>query len=90
MKKFMIAVVTSLFLMSVGSVSFAGMLDKAVEATEKADSMAKDAKAKTDSAEQKSIEAQDASTPEVGGMIDQAKESAKETVNEKIDNLGKE
>ena len=45
--------------------------------------------AKTESVEQKSIEAQDASTSEAGGMMDQAKESAKETVNEKIDALGK-
>jgi len=89
MKKFIIALVTGLFLMSVGSVSLAGMLDKAVEATEQADSMAKDAKAKADSAEQKSIEAQDASTQEAGSMMDQAKETAKETVNEKIDNIGK-
>ena len=61
MKRFMVAVVTGLFLISIGSFSMAGMLDKAVEATGKADAMAKDAKAKTDSAEQKSIEAQDAS-----------------------------
>ena len=61
MTKFMIAVVASLFVMSVSSLSFAGMFDKAVEATEQADTMAKDAKAKADSAEQKTIEAQDAS-----------------------------
>ena len=89
MKKFMIAVVTGLFVLSVGSVSIAGMLDKAVEATEKADAMAKEAQATTESAEQKSIEAQNASTQEAGGMMDQMKEEAKETVNEQIDNLGK-
>ncbi len=89
MKKFMIAVVTGLFVLSVGSVSIAGMLDKAVEATEKADAMAKEAQTTTESAEQKSIEAQNASTQEAGGMMDQMKEEAKETVNEQIDNLGK-
>ena len=89
MAKLMIAVLTGLFVMGLSSVSFAGMFDKAVEATGQADSMAKDAKAKTDSAEQKSIEAQDASKSEAGGMMDQAKESAKETVNEKIDAIGK-
>ena len=89
MTKFMIAVVTSLFVMSVSSLSFAGMMDKAVEATDQANTMAKDAKAKADSAEQKTIEAQDASKQQSGSMVDQAKEAAKETVNEKIDNLGK-
>jgi len=89
MAKFMIAVFTGLFVMSVGSVTLAGMLDKAVEATEKADTMAKDVKAKTDNVEQKSIEAQGASKQEAGGLMDQAKETAKETVNETIDNLGK-
>jgi ABC-type uncharacterized transport system permease subunit len=89
MKKLMCVVVTSLFIMGVGSVSFAGMLDQAVEATGQANEMAKDAKEKTDSAEQKSIEAQGASTQEAGSLMDQAKESAKETVNEKIDNIGK-
>ena len=45
MAKIMIAVLTGLFVMGVSSVSFSGMLDKAVtDATEKADSMAKDAK----------------------------------------------
>ena len=89
MTKFMIAVVTGLFVMSVGSVSFAGMFDKAVEATEQANTMAKDAKEKADSAEQKTIEAQDASKQQPGSMVDQAKEAAKETVNEKIDSVGK-
>ena len=89
MQKFMIAVVTSLFVMSVSSVAFAGMLDSVVETTEKADAMAKDAKAKTDSVEEKSIEAQDASKQEAGGMMDQMKEGAKEHVNEKIDSIGK-
>lgn len=89
MKKLMIAFITALFVMSVGGVSFAGILDKAVEATENANAMATDAKAKPDSAEQKSIEAKNASTQESGSMVDQAKETVKETVNEKIDNIGK-
>jgi F0F1-type ATP synthase membrane subunit b/b' len=89
MTKFMIVVVASLFVMSVSSLSFAGMFDKAVEATEQANTMAKDAKEKADSAEQKTIEAQDASKQQTGSMLDQAKEAAKETVNEKIDSIGK-
>ena len=89
MAKLMIAVLTGLFVMGLSSVSFAGMLDQAVESTEKANTMAKDAKATTDSAEKKAIEAQDASKQETGSLVDQAKETAKETVNEKIDNIGK-
>ena len=96
MSKFMIAVLTGVFVMGISSVSFAGMFDKAVEATEKTDAMAKDAKATTDSAEQKDIEAQGASNQESGSLMDQAKGKAKETVNdtggtvnEKIDNVGK-
>ena len=89
MAKLMIAVFTSLFVMGLSSVSLAGMLDQVVEGTEKANTMAKDAKAKSDSAEKKAIEAQDASKQESGSMTDQAKETAKETVNEKIDNIGK-
>lgn len=89
MTKLMIAVLTGLFLLSVGSVSLAGMLDQVVEGTEKANTMAKDAKATTDSAEKKAIETQDASKQETGSLVDQAKETAKETVNEKIDSIGK-
>jgi F0F1-type ATP synthase membrane subunit b/b' len=89
MTKLMIAVVMGLFVISLSSVSFAGMMDQAVESTEKANTMAKDAKAKSDNAEQKAIEAQDASKQESGSMTDQAKETAKETVNEEIDKIGK-
>jgi hypothetical protein len=89
MAKFMIAVLTGLFVMGLSSVSFAGMLDQAVESTEKANTMAKDAKAKSDSVEQKAIEAQNASKQESGSMMDQAKETAKETVNKEIDKIGK-
>jgi F0F1-type ATP synthase membrane subunit b/b' len=89
MAKLMIAVLTGLFVMGLSSVSFSGMLDQAAESTEKANTMAKDAKAKSDNAEQKAIEAQDASKQESGSMTDQAKETAKETVNEEIDNIGK-
>ena len=89
MTKLMIAVVMGLFVISLSSISFAGMLDQAVESTEKANTMAKDAKAKSDSAEKKAIEAQDASKQESGSMTDQAKETAKETVNEEIDKIGK-
>ena len=89
MAKLMVVVLAGLFVMGLSSVSFAGMLDKAVDATETANTLAKDAKATTDSVEQKSIEAQDASKQETGSLTDQAKEAAKKTVNEKIDNLGK-
>ncbi len=90
MSKLMTGVVVGLFVMGLGSVSMAGgMLDKAVDATEKANTMAKDAKEATDNAEQKTIEAQDASKQEAGSLSDQAKEAAKEEVNTTIDNLGK-
>jgi F0F1-type ATP synthase membrane subunit b/b' len=89
MAKLMIAMLTGLFVMGLSSVSFSGMLDQAAESTEKANTMAKDAKAKSDNAEQKAIEAQDASKQESGSMTDQAKETAKETVNEEIDKIGK-
>ena len=89
MGKLMIAVLTGFFVLGLSSFSFAGgMLDKAVEATGKADAMAKDAKAKADSAESKAIEAQDASKQNSGSMMDQAKETAKETVNKEIDKIG--
>lgn len=89
MKKLMIAVCASLFLLGMGSASFAGMFDEAVDATEKANTMAKDAKDTAESTEEKSIDAKDASTKKSESMVDQAKETAKETVNEQIDNLGK-
>jgi uncharacterized protein HemX len=89
MAKFMIAMLTGLFVMGLSIGSFAGMLDQAVESTEKANTMAKDAKAKSDSAEQKAIKAQNASKQESGSMTDQAKETAKETVNKEIDKIGK-
>jgi F0F1-type ATP synthase membrane subunit b/b' len=89
MKKLMFAVVMGLFIMGLGSISFAGMLDQAAEVTEQANTTAKDAKAKSDSAEKKAIEAQDASKQESQSMTDQAKETAKEVVNEEIDKIGK-
>ena len=92
MSKLIIAVLTGVFVLGVSSVSFAGMFDQAIEATEEANTMAKDAKATADSTEQKAIEAQGSSTQESGSLMDQAKGKAKEsvndtggTVNEKID-----
>ena len=89
MKKLMIAALTGLFVMSLGSVSMAGMMDKlkgAVEEDkEKAGAIVEE---KADEAG-KAIEAKDATKEESGSMMDQAKETVKETVNEKIDNLGK-
>ncbi len=89
MKKLIVIVCATLFVMGIGSASFAGMLDQAVDATEKANSMATSAKETADSTENKAIEAKDASTTESGSLVDQAKESAKETTNETIDGLGK-
>ena len=93
MRKFMIAVVTGLFVMSVGSVSFAGMLDSLKGKAEEAKQEASETMEKKEAEPGKAIEAKDATKEEVGGMMDQAKETAKETVsktvNEKIDTLGK-
>ncbi|MDH5563757.1 MAG: hypothetical protein OEY91_09080 [Nitrospirota bacterium] len=89
MKKFMIAVVTSLFVMSVGSVSFAGMMDALKGKAEEAKQEATETMEKQEAEPGKAIEAKDATKEEAGGMMDQAKETAKETVNEKIDGLGK-
>ena len=89
MAKLMVAVLTGLFVMGLSSVSFAGVLDRVADTTEKANPMAKDAKATKDSAGQKSIEAQDASKQEAGSLTDQAKDATKKTVNDKIDILGK-
>ena len=44
MAKLMVAVLTGLFVMGLSSVSFAGVLDRVADTTEKANPMAKDAK----------------------------------------------
>lgn len=89
----MITVLTGVFVMGVCSVSFAGMFDQLLEATEEANTMAKDAKATADSVEQKTIEAQGASTQDSASIIDQTKKTVKKTVNDKVnqtvDNFGK-
>ncbi len=90
MKKFMILVLTGLFVMSVSSLSLAGMLDdlkgKAEETKQEASDTMKSEKAEAE----KSIESKGASTKEgAGDMMDQAKDKVKETVNEKIDAIGK-
>jgi hypothetical protein len=89
MTKLMITVLTGLFVMSLGSVSLAGMLDKltgkADEATQEASETVESTKAEAGEA----IEAQDASTKESGSMMDEAKETVKETVDETIDGIGK-
>ena len=89
MKTFMIAVVTGLFVMSIGSVSFAGMMDSLKGKAEEAKQEATETMESKEAEPGKTIEAQGATKEEAGGMMDQAKETAKETVNEKIDNLGK-
>jgi hypothetical protein len=89
MTKLMIAVVMGLFVMSLGSVSFAGMMDKLTGQAEEAKQEAQETAEKKGAESGKAIEAKDATEQEGGGMMDQAKETAKETVNEKIDNIGK-
>ena len=89
MARLMIAVLTGLFVMSLGSVSFAGMMDSLTGQAEQAKKEAQETVEKKGAETGKAIEAKDATKQEAGGMMDQAKETAKETVNEKIDNIGK-
>jgi len=89
MKKLMIAVLTGLFVMGLSSVSFAGMMDSLTGQAEEAKKEAQETVEKKGAEPGKAIEAKDATTQEAGGMMDQAKETAKETVNEKIDSVGK-
>ncbi len=89
MQKFMIAVVTSLFVMSIASVSFAGMMDSLKGKAEEAKQEASETMETKEAEPGKAIEAQDATKEEAGGMMDEAKETVKETVNEKIDDIGK-
>lgn len=95
MKKLMIAVFAGLFVMSLGSASMAGMLDKlkgdakdakaeASEAVENTEAASEES-ASDAAASDKSIEAKDATKEESGGMMDKAKDKAKD----KIDELGK-
>ena len=95
MKKFMVTMVTGLFLVGLTSLSFAGMADdlmkKSDEATQKvneANAQAQEGKQKLD-AGQEAIEAQSATKQETGDMTQQLKEAAKEKSSETIDNLGK-
>ena len=89
MTKLMIAVVMGLFVMSLSIVSFAGMMDTLTGQAEEAKKDAQETVEKKGAESEKAIEAKDATKQEAGGMMDQAKETAKETVNEKIDNIGK-
>ncbi len=94
MKKLMISVLTGLFLMSLGSVSLAGMMDKlkgkAEEAKQETSETMENQEAskmmESQEAEpERSIEAQDATKEESGGMMDKAEE----TVKEKLGDLDK-
>ena len=98
MKKLMISVLTGLFLMSLGSVSLAEMLDKLKGKAEKAKQEASETMGNKEASEtmesqeaapEKSIEAQDATKEESSGMMDKAKETVKEAVEEKKGGLGK-
>ncbi len=95
MKKFMVTMVTGLFLVGLTSLSFAGMADDLMktsdEATQKvneANAQAQEGKQKLD-AGQEAIEAQSATKQGTGDMPQQLKDAAKEKSTETIDNLGK-
>jgi len=89
MTKLMIAVVMGLFVMSLGSVSFAGMMDTLTGKGEEAKQEAHETMEKKGAESGKAIEAKDAAKEESGGMMDKAKETAKDQAKEKIDTLGK-
>ena len=89
MARLMIAVLTGLFVMSLGSVSFAGMMDSLTGKEKKKKKEAQETVEKKGAETGKAIEAKDATKQDAGSMMDQAKETAKETVNEKIDSIGK-
>ncbi len=90
MKKFMISLLTGLFIMSVSTLSLAGMLDDLKATAEETKQEASEAMKSEKADVEKAIEAKDASTKEeAGNMMDQAKDKVKETVNEKIDAIGK-
>ncbi len=68
----------------------AGMLDDLKGKAEETKQEASDAMKSEKADAEKAIEAKDASTKEeAGDMMKQAKDKVKETVNEKIDSLGK-
>ncbi|MDX2348027.1 MAG: hypothetical protein QNK38_04180 [Nitrospirota bacterium] len=94
MKKFMVTMVTGLFLVGLGSLSLAGMTDdllkKSDEATQKvneANAQAQEGKQKLDAGQE--INAESATKQGTGDMTQQLKGAAKEKSNETIDNLGK-
>ena len=89
MTKLMIAVLTGLFVMGLSSVSFAGMMDSLTGQAEEAKKGAQETVEKKGAESGKAIEAKDATEQEGGGMMDQAKETAKDQAKEKIDTLGK-
>lgn len=95
MKKFMVTMVTGLFLVGLAGMSLAGMADdmlkKSDEATQKvneANAQAQEGKQKLDAGTQ-GIDTQGASSQGSSDMTQQLKDAAKEKSNETIDNLGK-
>lgn len=89
MKKLMIAVLMGLFMMSLGSVSLAGMMDSLKGKAEETKQDAHESMEMKNAEPGKAIEAKEATKKEADGMMGEAKEAVKETVNEKIDSLGK-
>jgi hypothetical protein len=89
MKKLILTVVMGFFVMSVGSLSFAGMMDSLKGKAEEAKQEASETMEAKEAEPGKAIEAKDATKEEAGGMMDEAKETVKETVDEKIDSLDK-
>jgi len=89
MAKFMIAVLTGLFVMGLSSVSFSGMMDTLTGKGEEAKQEAHETMEKKGAESGKAIEAKEATKEESGGMMDKAQETAKDQAKEKIDTLGK-
>jgi hypothetical protein len=79
----------SIFVMSLGSVSFAGMMDSLKGKADEAKQESIETMANKEAEPGKAIEAKDATKEKAGGMMDQLKEGAKEKINETIDNMGK-
>ena len=89
MARLMIAVLTGLFVMGLSIVSFAGMMDTLTGQAEEAKQEAHETMEKKGAESGKAIEAKDATEQDAGGMMDKAKETAKDQAKEKIDTLGK-
>ncbi|MDH3504251.1 MAG: hypothetical protein OEM58_06950 [Nitrospirota bacterium] len=94
MKQVLSAVLSVLFVVGLVGVSSAGMMDtlkgKAEEAKEaSSEAQAHEGMEMKGTEKEQAIEAQGATKEEDGGMMEKAKEGAKEKVDETIDNVGK-